>query len=158
MRDTQSPTQQSAVPQPGMPHKAQPAVLQPALPQDRQVGPSVGGSHTSVRSTHNPTMQKGSHSLAKPSLDLTARSTRVKSSQKPHSQGKKSSKERVEIIPSFIPTQALTPKTKVLLDQSGPVGNRCGVVWPATKPAGDWPQHLSSTKWWWPPSFSGKRA
>ena len=70
-------------------------------------------------------------------------------------QGKKSFKERVEITPSDIPNQAPTPRTKVPLDRSGPVGTRQGVLSPATKPAGDRPQRFSSTKWWRPLSFSG---
>ena len=104
---------------------------------------------------HRQKLTRGPNSLAKPSADLTARKAGAKSPQKPHSQGKKSYKERVEITPSFIPNQAPTPKTKVLLDQSGPRGTRQGVVSPATKPTGDRPQRLSSMKWWRPLSFSG---
>ena len=89
-------------------------------------------------------MQRGSNSLAKPSADVTARRGGAKSPQKPQSQGKKSFIERLEITPPFIPNQAPTPKTKVLLDRSGPGGTRQGVVSPATNPAGDRPQCLSS--------------
>ena len=142
-----------------------------ALPPDTTDGvhntTSVGSAHNAnpVGDTHRhpvskaniasqTEMQRGSNSLAKPSADATPRRGSAKSPQKPQSQGKKF-KERVKITPSFIPNQAPTPKTKMLLDQSGPVGTRQGVVSPATKPAGDRPQRLSSMNWWRPLSFSG---
>ena len=92
---------------------------QTTLPWDKQVGPPVGGSHTSVRSTHTPTLQRGFNSV---------------------------SQRTVQVAPTFIPTRALTPKTKVLLDQSGPGGGKRGLVSPATKPAVDRPQRASSKK------------
>ena len=143
-----------------------------ALPPDTTGGvhntTSVGSAHNAnpVGDTHSHPVskvnrasqtetQRGSNSLVKPSADATARSSSVKSPQKSQFQWKKSFKERVEITPSFISNQAPTPYTKVLLDRSGPPRTRQGVVSPATKPAGDQPQRLSSTKWWRPPSFSG---
>ena len=119
----------------------------------------VGDTHSHPVSKANRASQtethRASYSLAKTSADATARRCVVKSPQKPQFQRKKLFKERVEITPSFIPNQAPTPKTKLLLDRSGPAGIRQGVVSPATKQAGDRPQRLSSTKWWWALSFSG---
>ena len=150
MRETQSPTHQSAVLEPSIPRDAeQLAVPQPALPRDKQVGSSVGGSHSQVRSSHNPNLQKGPNPLAKSSTG------KVNSPQEQPYTRSHQSKGRVDIAPSFIPTQALTPRTKVLLDRSGPGGNRQGGVSPATKQAGDRPQRLSSMKWWRPISFNG---
>ena len=145
-----------------------------ALPPDTTDGventTSVGSAHNvyPVEDTHSHAvsqanrasqteMQRGSNSMAKRwcQTDATARRGGAKSPQKPQTQGKKSFKERVEITPSYISNQAPTPRTKVFLDRSGPVGTRQGVVSPARKPAGDRPQRLSSTKWWRPLSFSG---
>ena len=119
----------------------------------------VGDTHSHPVSKANRASQtetqRGSNSLAKPSADATVRRSSAKSPQRPQFQQKKSFKERVEITPSFIPNQAPTPSTKVLLDRSGPAGIRQGVVSPATKPAGDRPQRLTNMKWWRPLSFSG---
>ena len=155
----------------GSTHKPSTADHNSALPPDTTDGvhntPSVGSAHKAnpVGDTHchpvskanrasQTEMQRGSDSVAKPSADGTARRGGAKSPQRPQTQGKKF-KERVEITPSYIPNQAPTPRTKVLLDRSGSVGNRQGVVSPATKPAGDRPKRFSSMKWWRPLSFSG---
>ena len=112
---------------------------------------SVGGGHTAT-----PVGDAYSHPVSKANRTSQTETERGPKSlaKKPQTQGKKSSKERVEITPSYIPNQAPNPRTKVLLDRSGPVGTRQGFVSPATKPAGDRPQRLSSTKWWRPLSFS----
>ena len=114
---------------------------------------TTGGVHntTFVGSAHTTTPVGDAHSLpvSKANRAFQTETQRGPNSlaKKPQTQGKKSCKERVEITPSYIPNQAPTPRTKVLLDWSGPVGNRQGVVSPATKPAGDQPQRLSSAKW-----------
>ena len=147
----------------GSTHNPSTADQNSALPPDTTDGVqntiSVGSAHNAhpVGDTHSHAvskanrasqteMQRGSNSVAKPSADATARTSGAKSPQKPQTQGKKSLKERVEITPSYIPNQAPTARTKVLLDRSGPVGTRQGVVSPATKLAGDRPQRLSTTK------------
>ena len=146
----------------GSTHKPSTADHNSALPPDTTDGvhntTSVGSAHKAnpVGDTHcrpvskanrasQTEMQRGSNSVAKPSADGTARRGSAKSPQRPQTQGKKSF-ERVEITPSYIPNQAPTPRTKVLLDRSGSVGNRQSVVSPATKAAGDRPQRLSTTK------------
>ena len=151
----------------GSTHKPSTADHNSALPPGVHTT-SVGSAHKAnpVGDTHcrpvskanrasHTEMQRGSNSVAKPSADGTARRGSAKSPQRPQTQGKKSFKERMEITPSYIPNQAPTPRTKVLLDRSGSVGNRQSVVSPATKPAGHRPQRLSTTKWWRPLSFSG---
>ena len=148
----------------GSTHNPSTADQNSALPPDTTDGVqntiSVGSAHNAhpVGDTHSHAvskanrasqteMQRGSNSVAKPSADATARTSGAKSPpQKPQTQGKKSLKERVEITPSYIPNQAPTPRTKMLLDRSGPVGTRQGVVSPATKLAGDRPQRLSTIK------------
>ena len=74
---------------------------------------------------------------------------------KGRSRVKKGQRSPLPTFPIRHRPQGPTPRTKVLLDRSGPVGNRQGVVSPATKPAGDLPQRLSSAKWWRPLFFSG---
>ena len=150
-----------------MPQDNQPAVHQPALlrdkqagpelslPQNKEVGPSVGGTHTSVRSAHTLTMQGGSNSQNRSSVNSTASGAGVKAPQQTHSRAHQLSKRTVPVAPTFIPTQALTPRTKVLLDRSGHERGKRGLVSPATKPAGDGPQRTSSKKWWRPPSSNG---
>ena len=122
---------------------------------------TTGGAHntTFVGSAHTATPVGDAHSLPVSKANRASETeTQIGPNflaKKPQTQGKKSFKERVEITHSYIPNRVPTPRTKVLLDRSGPVGTRQGVVYPATKPAGDRPQPLSSAKWWRPLSFSG---
>ena len=140
----------------GSTHSPSAAGHSSALPPD-----TTGGVNntTFVGSAHTATPVGDVHSLPVSKANRASQTETQRGpnslAKKPQTQGKKSCKERVEITPSYIPNQAPTPRTKVLLDRSGPVGNRQGVVSPATKPAGDRPQRLSSAKWWRPLSFSG---
>ena len=154
--DTHSQNQQSAEPQPDMPKDNQPAVHQTALPRDKQagpelalpqnkeVGPSAGGTHASVRSAHTLTMQGDSNSQTRSSVNSTANGAGAKAPPQTHARAHQLSKRTVPVAPTFIPTQALTPRTTVLLDWSGPEREKRGLVSPATKPAGVQPKCKSS--------------
>ena len=100
-------------------------------------------------------MQGGANSQTRSSVNSTASGAGAKAPPQTHSRTHQLSKRTVPVVPTFIPTPALTPRTKVLLDRSGPEREKWGLVSPATKPAGDRPQRASSKKWWWPPSSNG---
>ena len=77
-------------------------------------------------------------------INSTASGAGAKAPPQTHSRARQLSNRTIPVAPTFIPTQALTPRTKVLLDRSGPEREKRGIVSPATKAAGDRPQRTSS--------------
>ena len=149
-----------------MPQGNQPAVHQPALPRDKQAGPELALPQNRGRTFcgRNPQLnEKCSHPYHGGRRQLpdqilvnsTASGAGANAQPQTHSRTHQLSKWTAPVIPSFIPTQALTPRTKVLLDRSGLEREKRGLVSPATKLAGDRPQRASSKKWWRPPSSNG---